>query len=206
LTGDDPRDRTGTVPGILAYPLWFVEGMAEYLSLGPVDSQTAMWMRDAALREKLPAIRDLDSPEYFPYRWGHAFWAYVGAKYGDRTVASLIRSAANPRIDLEGLARQLGTDADTLTANWHAAIMQSVRDLIDRDSSVASQPRLVVGPDNGGGRLNVGPRVSPDGRKVAFFSERDRFSVELFLADVETGRIERKLLKTATDPHDSLRF
>ena len=28
-------------------PLWFVEGMAEYLSLGPVDANTAMWVRDA---------------------------------------------------------------------------------------------------------------------------------------------------------------
>ena len=84
------------------FPLWFVEGMAEYLSLGPVDAQTAMWMRDAALREKLPDIKDLDDPKYFPYRWGHAFWAYIGAKYGDRAVASLIRSAANPRFDLDG--------------------------------------------------------------------------------------------------------
>src|SRR3954454_9679802 len=27
-------------------PLWFIEGMAEYLSIGPVDPNTAMWMRD----------------------------------------------------------------------------------------------------------------------------------------------------------------
>jgi Tol biopolymer transport system component len=181
--------------------------MAEYLSLGPVDAQTAMWMRDAALSEKLPAIRDLDSPDYFPYRWGHAFWAYIGAKYGDRTVASLIRSAANPRIDLEGLARQLGTEPDALTADWHAAIHRSLLELSADDPSIGSRPRRVVDRESGGGRMNVGPRVSPDGRKVAFFSERDRFSVELFLADVDSGRVERKLLDTATDPHfDSLQF
>ena len=29
-------------------PLWFIEGMAEYLSIGPVDANTAMWLRDAA--------------------------------------------------------------------------------------------------------------------------------------------------------------
>ena len=63
MTGDDPRDGARQAPDILAFPLWFVEGMAEYLSLGPVDAQTAMWMRDAALREKLPHIRDLDNPE-----------------------------------------------------------------------------------------------------------------------------------------------
>ena len=47
-------------------------------------------MRDAALHEKLPNIQDLERPEYFPYRWGHSFWAFVGAKFGDRTVASLV--------------------------------------------------------------------------------------------------------------------
>ncbi len=67
ITGSDPRDGNASAgPGILQYPLWFVEGMAEYLSLGPVDAQTAMWMRDAALREKLPTIRELEKPEYFP--------------------------------------------------------------------------------------------------------------------------------------------
>ena len=32
ITGSDPRDESaGSGPGILQYPLWFVEGMAEYL-------------------------------------------------------------------------------------------------------------------------------------------------------------------------------
>lgn len=125
MTGEDPRESTGQAPGILAFPLWFVEGMAEYLSLGPIDAQTTMWLRDAAIREKLPHIRDLDSYKYFPYRWGHAFWAYVGARYGDWSAASLIRSAANPRFDLSGLTRQLGTDPDTFTKEWHIAIQDA---------------------------------------------------------------------------------
>src|SRR5262245_5562245 len=32
---------------IAALPLWFIEGMAEYLSVGRIDSNTAMWLRDA---------------------------------------------------------------------------------------------------------------------------------------------------------------
>ncbi len=207
LTGADPRETASGAPGILAFPLWFVEGMAEYLSLGPVDAQTAMWLRDAALREKLPHVRDLNDGRYFPYRWGHAFWAYIGAKHGDRAVASLIRSAANPRFDLDGFMRQLGTDPETFTAGWHEAIQDATSAVMADVSPVTSRPRLVISAATGGGRFNVGPRVSPDGRSVAFFSERGRFSVELFLADVATGRVERKLLQTATDPHfDSLEF
>jgi Tol biopolymer transport system component len=208
LTGTDPRDGpTEAAPGILAYPLWFVEGMAEYLSLGPVDAQTAMWLRDAALREKLPDVKDLDDPKYFPYRWGHAFWAYVGARYGDRAVASLIRSAANPRFDLDGLTRQLGTDPASLNADWHTAIRLAAQAAADEQPTLTSEPRVLISHDTGSGRFNVGPEVSPDGRQIAFFSERDRFSIELFLADAETGHVDRKLLTTATDPHfDSLEF
>jgi Tol biopolymer transport system component len=207
ISGTDARDVTGGSPGIAAYPLWFVEGMAEYVSLGPVDAQTAMWLRDAALREKLPSIKDLDDPKYFPYRWGQAFWAYIGGKYGDHMVASLVRSAANPRFDLVGLAHQLGTDPDTLTADWHNAIRKSTEAALVNRASIESEPRLVISKSSGSGRFNVGPRLSPDGKQVVYFSERDRFAVELYLADAESGKILRKLVHTATDPHfDSLEF
>lgn len=207
LTGADPRESMAGSPGILQFPLWFVEGMAEYLTLGAVDAQTAMWLRDAAVREKLPSIRDLDDPRYFPYRWGHALWAYIGARYGDRAVASLLRSAANPRTDLVGFARQLGTDPESLASAWHQAIRQSVAAVMDEQASIATEARLVVSDKTGGGRFNVGPRLSPDGREIAFFSERDRFSVDLFIADADTGKIIHRLSQTATDPHfDSLEF
>ena len=207
LTGADPRESMAAAPDILQFPLWFVEGMAEYLTLGTADAQTMMWVRDAALREKLPHIKDLDDPKYFPYRWGHAFWAYIGARYGDRAVASLLRSAANPRTDLEGLARQLGSDPDTLTSDWHRAMLASTARALADAEPIASPAKALVGRATGSGRFNVGPRLSPDGTEVAFFSERNRFAVELFVADAATGRILRKLSSTATDPHfDSLEF
>jgi hypothetical protein len=65
----------GDIPGAALLPLWFIGGMAEFLSLGAVDAQTAMWMRDAVRRNKLPEIDKLDNPDYFPYRYGQALWA-----------------------------------------------------------------------------------------------------------------------------------
>jgi hypothetical protein len=207
ITGADPRETEFSAPDILTFPLWFSEGMAEYISLGAVDAQTTMWLRDAALREQLPSIKQLDDPRYFPYRWGHAFWAYIGAKYGDRAVASLLRSAANPRSDLIGLALQLGTTPEALTDDWHASIRRSTSAAVADAPALTSDARLVVSKGTGGGRYNVGPRLSPDGREVAFFSERGRLSIELFVADAATGRILRKLSSSASDPHfDSLEF
>src|SRR3954449_115130 len=75
-------------------PLWFIEGMAEDLSIGPVDSNTAMWLRDAVRQEKLPSIEDLDNPKYFPYRWGQAFWAFISGRWGDDKLRPMLDIAA----------------------------------------------------------------------------------------------------------------
>ena len=53
----------------------------------------------------------------------------------------------------------------------------------------------------------IGTRLVADGSKVMFFSARDLFSIDLFLADTATGKIIRKVTDTATDAHfESLQF
>jgi hypothetical protein len=55
--------------------------------------------------------------------------------------------------------------------------------------------------------MQLGPALSPDGRRVMFLSERDRLSVDLFMADAATGEVQRKIVSTAADPHfDSLQY
>ena len=54
---------------------------------------------------------------------------------------------------------------------------------------------------------NVSPSISPDGRHIVFFSSRDLFSIDLYLAETATGRIVRKLVDTALSAHfTSLQF
>src|SRR5437899_12164837 len=62
--------RSNMGAGLNRVPLWFIEGMAEYMSLGPVDPHPTLWMRDAVCRGELPQFSDLDRPRYFPSRWG----------------------------------------------------------------------------------------------------------------------------------------
>jgi Tol biopolymer transport system component len=197
----------------LNLPLWFIEGMAEYLSLGSEDAHTAVWLRDSALHEKLPGLDELDRPEYFPYRFGHAFWAYVGGRWGDRAVAEILHTAGPqtggghnmPAGDaLTIIESVLGIDDEALSNEWHAAILSSMlRPLGDRATEAG---RRIIQPDDEN-ELNVGPVLSPDGSRVAFLSSRSRLSIDLYIAETATGRIQRKLISTAADPHfDSLQF
>lgn len=205
ITGTNVNTNTA---GALALPLWFIEGMAEYLSIGPVDPHTRMWMRDAARRERLPAIDDLDNPRYFPYRYGHAFWAFVAGKYGDKVVGDLLRAGAVTRGYKEAIEGILGVDTKELTRLWHEAEFAAYRPVAEATTLAGRIARpVIVNRSEGGPRLNVSPELSPDGTKFMFFSERDLFSIDLYLADVATGQVIRKITDTATDPHfETLQF
>ena len=211
-------DIAGRSPGGMgstaSMPLWFIEGMAEYLSIGPVDAHTAMWLRDAVQRNDLPPIRNLDNPRYFPYRYGQAFWAFVAGRYGDEVVGNLLRVAMRVRDPLMAIATVLRVDPDSLSAEWHAAIRAAYT-----APPADLAPRVMVAQGGGqgttalftrqtsGGRLNVGPSLSPDGSRIVFLSERNRLSVDLYLADATTGHIVKTVTKTAVDPHlESLQF
>jgi len=81
----------------LRMPLWFIEGMAEYLSIGSVDPNTAMWMRDAVRRKDLPTVSKLENYyKYFPYRWGQALWAYIAGRWGDEVIGKMMKTISVP--------------------------------------------------------------------------------------------------------------
>lgn len=49
--------------------------------------------------------------------------------------------------------------------------------------------------------MNVAPAISPDGKYLAFLSEKDLFGIDLFLADAKTGKILRKLSSQVANSH-----
>lgn len=187
-------------------PLWLIEGMAEYLSLGRDDPNTAMWLRDALRRKDLPTLKKLtDDPRYFPYRYGQAFWAFVGAKYGDEAVGRVFRAALAQGWD-KGVTVALGVKPDSLSKLWHAAIREQYGPSFVGRTAPDSTGRSVIRVTETGDQ-NIAPTVSPDGRYVAFFSGRDLFGIDIYLAEVATGRVLRKLTEVTSSPHfDALSF
>jgi hypothetical protein len=75
--------------------LWYIEGMAEYMSVGRIDPNTAMWLRDAAEQNKLPRIDQLGNPKWFPYRYGQALWVYLAGRFGEDVVAKSLKSTGS---------------------------------------------------------------------------------------------------------------
>ena len=207
ITNTNASSAAAGAAGALSLPLWFIEGMAEYLSVGSDDPHTAMWMREAVRRERFPDVDDLDNPKYFPYRYGQALWAFIGGRYGDRTVGNLLRAAVGRDGYKGAFERVLGVSSKDLSQQWHDATVAAYRPVAETTKMPGAFARPLIVDEKQKGGLSVSPELSPDGTKVVFFSSRDLFSIDLYVADAATGRVLRKITDTATNAHlDSIQF
>lgn len=188
-------------------PLWFMEGMAEYLSLGPTTPQTAMWLRDAALEGHLPTIEELTwNPYIFPYRYGHAIWSFIGERWGDAAVGEVLHAVASAGIE-DGFKRALGMSLDDLSDEWRESVQRTYLPEIAELQSARRFAQAVLTERRSSGTYHVSPALSPDGKNIAYLSEGNSFFVDLYLADGETGRVKRRLIKSAfSSDFESLRF
>ncbi len=175
-------------------PLWMIEGMAEYLSIGSIDPHTAMWMRDALLNDDFPTMDDLTrNSDYFPYRYGHAFWAFVGKTWGDSIVVPLFRLTAKIgyKAAIDSL---LGMNVKTLSDVWKSSMLTTYQEYLKDSADYLPGSKILSGEN--AGRINVSPAISPNGEYLVFLSEKDVFSLDLFLANIKTGKIIKKLSST----------
>lgn len=171
-------------------PLWVIEGMAEYLSIGKKDAYTSMWMRDAYLNKDIPTIEQLtNSNKYFPYRYGQAFWSFLGSTYGDTVIVPFFKNIS--RFGMEyGIRRTLGYDDKTLSRLWKNSIESTYKPFL-KDTTQSPVGRKLIYSDL---RQDLtSPSISPDGKYITYLSQKNLFSIDLYLADAKTGRQIKKL-------------
>ena len=207
ITGQGPNAAGVDIPGAIRLPLWFIEGMAEYLSVGPIDPNTAMWMRDGVECDCLPTISQLNDPRFFPYRYGQALWSFVAGTYGDEIVGRILKVAGRTGSAIGAFQAVLGITIDTLSTEWHEATLEAYEPIIAATDPPDTYGEIIIGTDHAGGRQNVAPSLSPDGSEILYLSEAGLFSIDLFLADANTGETKRKITNAAVDPHfEALQF
>jgi len=195
-------------------PLWFIEGMAEYLAIGPDHPYTDAIIRDAALNGKVPSIEQMTfRPDlFFPYRFGESFWQYVAGRWGDEIVGEIMN--ATPSLGLDrAFRRYTGLDIEDLGEEWKEAMQErylpQVAEL-ERPRRVAS-PMLTPRRTGGLAPIYVAPALSPDGRQIVFVSlgslMRAEVFLDLYLADATTGARISRLTKSTLNPEfEELRY
>ncbi|MCK6615113.1 MAG: biopolymer transporter Tol [Ignavibacteriaceae bacterium] len=172
-------------------PLWFNEGLAEYLSLG-WDTDTDMFIRDAANSEYLPNIPQLDG--YFAYRGGQSVFNYIARKYGEEKVGELVNRVKSKGSFEEGLQATLGLKFEEFNERWRKDVKREFWPDIAKYKDPDEFAKRLTDPRKDGGFYNTSPAISPDGRQIAFISNRD-FFFDVYLMEVSDPKNVRRIVK-----------
>lgn len=186
-------------------PLWMIEGMAEYLSIGNTDSHTALWMRDALIHNTFPTLKQMTvNYNYSPYRYGQAFWSYIAHTYGEQYIKHLMLETANKGVE-KAISDVFMLSMDSLSTAWKNKLKSHLLKNVN-DSTFSIHGERIISHKNSG-NYNLAPSVSPNGEKIVYLSERDLFSLDLFIADAHNGKLIKKIYtSTYSDEIDALSF
>lgn len=180
-------------------PLWMIEGMAEFLSIGSSDNRTAMWMRDAVINDDVPSLKDMTRKmgEYFPYRYGHAFWAYVTGTWGDNILKPYYYLTLKYGID-NATQMLMGFDTDSLSVLWQESFKTYYPKFLT--DTLGPVGKLMFNSENSG-EINLTPVLSPDGKYMTFLSNKNVIDIDLLLANTKTNKVEKKLTSSLRKSH-----
>lgn len=168
--------------------LWFAEGAAEYFSTeNGIDKNTDMWMRDATIYDWIVPLDRLYGG-YQVYRQGQSAMFYLAETYGRPKTVEFFKAVGRARNVNRALQATIGLDTHDFSEAWQRWLRRTYwpayPDLIEADEI----GRRMTDHAKGHYYFAQQPTLSPDGSRIAFFSDRKGF-VKLFLMDVADGSI-----------------
>lgn len=110
----DHRQPTDILP-----PLWFVEGLAEYLST-EVDAQAEMVMRDAVINNYFVGLKDIFRiyGSFLMYKEGQSFLEFVKEKYGAEKIPLILENFWLYKNFNDILEHTLGKSIEEIDNEW----------------------------------------------------------------------------------------
>ncbi|MBI2069396.1 MAG: PD40 domain-containing protein [Elusimicrobia bacterium] len=180
----------------ILYPLWLMEGSAEYAS-GNIDTATdLMYARDAATSQTSPAfsVRDLHNFNHLKpnqvtkaYKQGGTMMEFIVEEYGRDKLGKLFKSyrerfdAASVLIDV------LGLDDERFDRNFREWLEEKYGEPAKRlDEPTKYGPRLTAA-EPPVPVFNWSPAASPDGGRIFFIGMREGYPA-VYELDLKSGR------------------
>ena len=180
----------------LRFPLWFEEGLAEYLALG-WDTNTDMFMRNAVLNDYLPPLQRLGG--YFAYRGGQSFWYYIETEYGRPKITEILERIKLTRNVQQAIEQSVGLNVEELSERWSEFYRQRYFPEVAKRQTLSSTATQITGRDNARASYNTSPAISPNGDRIAMISNR-RGVFDVIVVDANTGEMLKTLISGSDSP------
>ncbi len=188
----------GTIQNIIAkgitlqLPIWYHEGMAEYLSSG-WETNSDMFIRDAIINEYLPDINRLDG--YFAYRGGQALFKYIADTYGEEKISELLHNIKGKGNVVSGFKSSIGINLEELNEKWKKDVKRNFWPEIASRKDPDEFAKRLTDNKKLGGFYNISPAISPQGDKIAFISDRNIYS-DVYIMNSFDGEVIKKVIES----------
>ncbi len=179
----------------LQLPLWFHEGLAEFLSQG-WETNSDMFIRDAIINEYLPDINRLNG--YYAYRGGQSLYKYIADTYGIHKIGELVSKIKGSGGLESGLKEALGIDLKELNKRWKKSLKKAYWPEIATMQDPDEFAKRLTDNKKAGGFYNTSPAISPKGDKVAFISDRDIF-LDVYVMDIDNPKKIKRVVESGQE-------
>ncbi|KMQ52686.1 WD40-like protein beta Propeller containing protein [Chitinispirillum alkaliphilum] len=154
---------------VMQVPLWFHEGLAEFLSSG-WNSQADMFMIDQTINGSIP----LPGPQmggYLAYKGGQSFLHFLHSTRGENLFYDFLLKFKETKSLDSAIETTYGKNLRQLGEEWRRELKRLYwPELGKRIPPERNAEKITEGISNQS-RFNLRPRLSPDGEYVAFFSD-----------------------------------
>jgi Tol biopolymer transport system component len=173
-------------------PLWIMEGMAEYFSIG-LDPNTEIWLRDMVQRDEFMSLTEFETVrDIRVYRLGQGLYDFLGERYGKESLRRFFKETVRTRNWAAALQRVYSQSPKELSEQWKSHLKAKYGTVIAEQDSPDSIAMRLVEHKGLIYNLNLTPSISPDGKKIAFIANADLRDA-IYIVDAETGDSRRAL-------------
>jgi hypothetical protein len=170
----------------LRIPLWFIEGMAEFESMG-WDESAESFIRDAVLNNRLYPIPILNyAGGYVVYKEGQSILNFIKDRYGEKKIGELMNKVKVTGT-LSGAIRQtLGIDEEKLNEEWMKSLKKEYWPLVESKDDVNDIATPIITHKEFKNIYNYAPSISPSGDVIVYYTDRAE-EVQIRLASALNG-------------------
>lgn len=186
--------KSASLMRFIFYPLWVVEGLSEYESK-EWETYDHMVLRDVAVSDKVIPLDKLHSfnhlkghQVYLAYQEGHSAISFLAEEYGEGKVTELIKNFQES-LDVKSVfSRTIGTDLYGFDKKWR----EYLKEKYTGETEGKKEAEIYGDKLTEDAEFNTNPVFSPDGKKIAFISDRNGYN-DLFVMNVD-GTSQKSIL------------
>ncbi|MCX6825987.1 MAG: hypothetical protein NTV06_01775, partial [candidate division Zixibacteria bacterium] len=183
-------------------PLWFAEGYAEYSSRYGWDYFADMVVRDATINNYLAPLDYLDG--YLAYKEGQALIQYIVDKYGMEKMGEIPARGKSQLTMNKTLKGTMGITNEELWEGFSKEMKRRYWPEIAKRKEPGEIGKALTDHEKDGSHFNERPIFSPQGDKLAIFSDKSDY-IEIYLISATDGhKIERLVKGERTGDLESL--